>query len=108
MKKKVIFFGGSGFLGKYFCENIIKNNHDLTIIDIVKPKIKGKYSCPMCRTVLTPPPSSVFDSLQAEETEYPSDTAENRLREAIVASSRRGRDAVRLSMLRNNARQALG
>ena len=35
MKKKVIFFGGSGFLGKYFCENIIKNNHDLTIIDIV-------------------------------------------------------------------------
>ena len=44
MKKKVIFFGGSGFLGKYFCENIIKNNHDLTIVDIVKPKIKGKYN----------------------------------------------------------------
>ena len=75
---------------------------------LLQSKIKGKYSCPMCRTVLTPPPSSVFDSLQAEETEYPSDTAENRLREAIVASSRRGRDAVRLSMLRNNARQALG
>ena len=43
MKKKVIFFGGSGFLGKYFCENIINNNHDLTIIDLVKPEIQGNY-----------------------------------------------------------------
>ena len=77
---------------------------------LLQSKLKGKYSCPMCRSVLTPPPTSVFNTLQAEptETEYPSDTAENRLRDAIVASSRRGRDAVRLSMLRNNARQALG
>lgn len=43
MKKKIIFFGGSGFLGSYFCENIIKNNNDLTIIDIKKPNLKGKY-----------------------------------------------------------------
>lgn len=77
---------------------------------LLQSKIKGKYNCPMCRSVLTPPPTSVFSTLQAEptDTEYPSDTPENRLREAIVASSRRGRDAVRLSMLRNNARQALG
>ena len=37
MKNKIIVFGGSGFLGEYFCKNMLKNNQNLlTIFDIKK------------------------------------------------------------------------
>lgn len=43
MKNKIIVFGGSGFLGEYFCKNMLKNNQNLlTIFDIKKPNFSHK------------------------------------------------------------------
>jgi UDP-glucose 4-epimerase len=41
MKKKILFFGGSGFLGTYFCKNLLENNK-VTIFDIKKPNFTHK------------------------------------------------------------------
>ena len=43
MKNKIIVFGGSGFLGEYFCKNMLKNkNNLLTVFDINKPNFFDK------------------------------------------------------------------
>ena len=45
MIKKIVVFGGSGFLGKYFCEEILhsKSNIKLFNYDINKIDFKSKY-----------------------------------------------------------------
>ncbi len=36
--KKVIVFGGSGFLGAYVVDELLHRGYDITIADIVKPE----------------------------------------------------------------------
>jgi len=38
MKKEIVVFGGSGFLGSYICEELSKRGYKVTIADINKPK----------------------------------------------------------------------
>ena len=38
MIKKVVIFGGSGFLGSYLAEELLRNNFKIVIADIKKPK----------------------------------------------------------------------
>jgi len=43
MKNRIIIFGGSGFLGKYFCKNMLSNNsNQLIIFDKTKPDFTHK------------------------------------------------------------------
>ena len=45
MKKKIVVFGGSGFLGKHFCEEILlsKSNINLINYDLKKTNFKSKF-----------------------------------------------------------------
>ena len=36
--KKVIIFGGSGFLGGYVADELTQRNFDVTIADLVEPE----------------------------------------------------------------------
>ena len=54
--KKVIVFGGSGFLGSHVADKLIENDYDVTIFD----KIKSKY-------LLTSQKMIVGDVLNPEE-----------------------------------------
>lgn len=40
MKKNIIFFGGSGFLGSYFCHKLISLGNKVTVIDLKLPTKK--------------------------------------------------------------------
>jgi len=40
--KKIIIFGGSGFIGKYFCEFLLKKNFFITVYDLLKPNFFHK------------------------------------------------------------------
>lgn len=42
MKKNIIFFGGAGFLGNYFCQKLVSLGNKVTVIDLKFPKIKIK------------------------------------------------------------------
>ena len=37
MNNKIIIFGGSGFLGKYFSKQLLDLNYEITIFDLNKP-----------------------------------------------------------------------
>ena len=39
MKKKIVVFGGSGFLGSYLVDELLRNNFNIIIADTQKPKI---------------------------------------------------------------------
>ena len=39
MNKKVVIFGGSGFLGSYLADELLRNNFNIIIADTQKPKI---------------------------------------------------------------------
>lgn len=39
MIKKIVIFGGSGFLGSYLSDELLRNNFDIIIADTQKPKI---------------------------------------------------------------------
>ena len=45
MKKKIVVFGGSGFLGRYFCEEILLTSSNINLInyDLERTKIKSKF-----------------------------------------------------------------
>jgi len=45
MKKKIVIFGGSGFLGRFLCEEILKNNNNFYLFnyDLKKIFFKSKY-----------------------------------------------------------------
>jgi UDP-glucose 4-epimerase len=40
--KKIIIFGGSGFIGSYFCEYLLKKKYIITIYDLTKPNFSHK------------------------------------------------------------------
>ena len=42
MKKNIIFFGGAGFLGNYFCQKLVSLGNKVTVIDLKFPKIRIK------------------------------------------------------------------
>lgn len=42
MKNKILFFGGSGFVGTYFVKELLELGYNVTIYDIKKPKISHK------------------------------------------------------------------
>ena len=41
--KKILVFGGSGFLGLYLSEELKRRGYDVTISDINKPQNKFKF-----------------------------------------------------------------
>lgn len=41
MSKKVLVFGGSGFLGGYLVDELLKRNYKVTVADIIKPSQKS-------------------------------------------------------------------
>jgi|TARA_B110000027_G_C16107069_1_gene295810 UDP-glucose 4-epimerase len=45
MRKKIVVFGGSGFLGRYFCEEILLTNSNINLInyDLKKINVKSKF-----------------------------------------------------------------
>ena len=43
MKKNIVFFGGSGFVGSYFVKRLLLNNHKVIIYDLVKPEFNHKH-----------------------------------------------------------------
>lgn len=65
---------------------------------LLQSKLKGKIECPMCRSKLTPPHRSVIERIIETSTETSGDLR----RETIVQASRRGREAVRLALIRRN------
>jgi UDP-glucose 4-epimerase len=42
VRKSIVFFGGSGFVGSYFVKRLLQNNHKVIIYDLVKPEFKDK------------------------------------------------------------------
>ena len=40
--KKIIIFGGSGFIGSYFCQFLLKKKYVITIYDLTKPNFSHK------------------------------------------------------------------
>ena len=42
MKKKVLVFGGSGFLGSHVCDNLIEKGYDVTVFDKLKSNFLDK------------------------------------------------------------------
>lgn len=43
MKKRVLVFGGFGFLGFYLVEELLRKGYDVIVADIIEDKIKSKY-----------------------------------------------------------------
>jgi UDP-glucose 4-epimerase len=43
VKKNIVFFGGSGFVGSYFVKRLLLNNHKVIIYDLVKPEFNHKH-----------------------------------------------------------------
>lgn len=43
MDKKILIFGGSGFIGTYLCKELIASGFKVTVADIVKPKISVDF-----------------------------------------------------------------
>ena len=44
MDKKILIFGGSGFIGTYLCKELIASGFKVTVADIVKPKISVDFN----------------------------------------------------------------
>ena len=54
MVNNIIIFGGSGFLGKYFCENLLQSSKNIvTIFDIFPPKVNHKNLKYICGNILS-------------------------------------------------------
>ena len=42
MKEKILFFGGSGFVGIYFAKKLLELGYKVIVYDLKKPKISHK------------------------------------------------------------------
>ena len=40
MSKNILVTGGSGFIGSYIVDHLIKKNYSVTVLDLIKPKRK--------------------------------------------------------------------